>query len=53
MFKKEKIKPENSLLQPHKETTLEKNQKDRLKRKSMLEEAYDKLVADQRDVEID
>lgn len=36
MFKKEKIKPENSLLKPHKETTLEKNQKDRLKRRAMI-----------------
>ena len=31
MFTKEKIKPENSLLQPHKETTLEKNEKKRNK----------------------
>jgi len=36
MFKKEKIKPEDSLLKPHKETTLEKNQKDRLKRRAMI-----------------
>jgi hypothetical protein len=36
MFKKEKIKPENSLLQPHKESTLEKNQRLRLERRAML-----------------
>lgn len=33
MFTKEKIKPENSLLQPHKETTLEKQQKARQNKK--------------------
>ena len=31
MFTKEKIKPENSLKQPHKESTLEKNVKERMK----------------------
>jgi hypothetical protein len=36
MFKKEKIKPENSLLQPHKETTLEKQQRERLERRALL-----------------
>ena len=36
MFKKEKVKPENSLLQPHKESTLEKQQRLRLERKAML-----------------
>lgn len=36
MFKKEKIKPENSLLKPHKETTLEKNQRERLERRAAL-----------------
>jgi hypothetical protein len=36
MFKKEKIKPENSLLQKHKESTLEKNQRERLERRAML-----------------
>jgi hypothetical protein len=36
MFKKEKIKPENSLLQPHKESTLEKQQRLRLERRAML-----------------
>lgn len=37
MFTKEKIKPENSLLQPHKETTLEKNQAKRQKKRNPLE----------------
>jgi hypothetical protein len=36
MFTKEKIKPEDSLLQPHKESTLEKNQRERLERRAML-----------------
>jgi hypothetical protein len=36
MFKKEKIKPENSLLQPHKESTLEKQQRERLERRAAL-----------------
>jgi hypothetical protein len=36
MFKKEKIKPKNSLLQPHKESTLEKQQRLRLERRAML-----------------
>jgi hypothetical protein len=36
MFKKEKIKPENSLLQTHKESTLEKQQRERLERRAML-----------------
>lgn len=36
MFKKEKIKPENSLLKPHKESTLEKQQRLRLERRAML-----------------
>jgi len=36
MFTKEKIKPENSLLQKHKESTLEKNQRERLERRAML-----------------
>jgi len=36
MFKKEKIKPENSLLQPHKETTLEKQQRLRLERRAVI-----------------
>lgn len=44
MFKKEKIKPENSLLQPHKETTLEKNQKKREKRKAMLTNQFNKFL---------
>jgi len=36
MFTKEKIKPENSLLQPHKESTLEKQQRLRLERRAAL-----------------
>jgi hypothetical protein len=46
MFKKEKIKPENSLLQPHKETTLEKNQKMRERRKAMLMKHFNKFAKD-------
>jgi len=44
MFKKEKIKPENSLLQPHKETTLEKNQKMRERRKAALMKHFNQFV---------
>jgi hypothetical protein len=36
MFPKEKIKPENSLLQPHKESTLEKQQRERLERRAAI-----------------
>jgi hypothetical protein len=36
MFTKEKIKPENSLLQPHKESTLEKQQRERLERRAAI-----------------
>jgi hypothetical protein len=36
MFTKEKIKPKDSLLQPHKESTLEKQQRLRLERRAML-----------------
>lgn len=46
MFKKEKIKPENSLLQPHKESTLEKNQKMREKRKAMIAKQFNKFQKD-------
>ncbi len=46
MFKKEKIKPENSLLQPHKESTLEKNQKMRERRKAMLMKHFNKFQKD-------
>ena len=46
MFKKEKIKPENSLLQPHKESTLEKNQKMRERRKAMLMKHFNKFAKD-------
>jgi hypothetical protein len=46
MFKKEKIKPENSLLQPHKESTLEKNQKKRIARREMINREMNKVVKD-------
>jgi uncharacterized membrane-anchored protein YhcB (DUF1043 family) len=46
MFKKEKIKPENSLLQPHKQTTLEKNQDKREKRKAALMKHFNKFAKD-------
>jgi hypothetical protein len=46
MWKKEKIKPENSLLQPHKETTLEKNQKMRERRKAALMKHFNKFAKD-------
>ena len=36
MFTKEKIKPENSLLQPHKDSTLEKQQRERLERRAAI-----------------
>jgi hypothetical protein len=36
MFTKEKIKPKNSLLQKHKESTLEKNQRERLERRAAI-----------------
>ena len=44
MFKKEKIKLENSLLQPHKQTTLEKNQDKREKRKAALMKHFNQFV---------
>jgi uncharacterized membrane-anchored protein YhcB (DUF1043 family) len=46
MFKKEKIKPENSLLQPHKQTSLEKNQDKREKRKAALMKHFNKFAKD-------
>jgi uncharacterized membrane-anchored protein YhcB (DUF1043 family) len=46
MFKKEKIKPENSLLQPHKQSTLEKNQDKREKRKAALMKHFNKFAKD-------
>lgn len=46
MFKKEKIKPENSLLQLHKKTTLEKNQEKREKRKAALLSHFNKFQKD-------
>jgi hypothetical protein len=36
MFKKEKIKPEDSLLQKHKKSSLERQQRERLERRAML-----------------
>jgi hypothetical protein len=36
MFTKEKIKPKDSLLQPHKESTLEKQQRERLERRAAI-----------------
>ena len=44
MFKKEKIKPENSLLQPHKQTTLEMNEDKRLKRIAELSMHFNHFV---------
>ena len=46
MFKKEKIKPENSLLQPHKQTTLEKKEDKREKRKAALMKHFNKFAKD-------
>jgi hypothetical protein len=46
MFKKEKINPENSLLQPHQESTLEKNQKKRIARREMINREMNKVVKD-------
>ena len=46
MFTKEKIKPENSLLQPHKESTLEKNEAKRIARREMLNKQFNKVVKD-------
>ena len=36
MFTKEKIKPEDSLLQKHKESTLERQQRERLERRAAI-----------------
>jgi hypothetical protein len=36
MFKNVKIKPKNSLLQPHKESTLEKQKRLRLERRAAI-----------------
>jgi hypothetical protein len=36
MFTKEKIKPKDSLLQPHKESTLERQQRERLERRAAI-----------------
>jgi hypothetical protein len=46
MFTKEKIKPENSLLQPHKESTLEKQEAKRVARREMLNKQFNKVVKD-------
>lgn len=41
-----KFKKGDSLLRPHKETTLEKNQKAREKRKAMLMKHFNKFAKD-------
>jgi len=46
MFPKEKIKPKDSLLQPHKESTLEKNEAKRVARREMLNKEFNKIVKD-------
>ena len=46
MFTKEKIKPKDSLLQPHKESTLEKNEAKRVARREMLNREFNKVVKD-------
>jgi hypothetical protein len=46
MFPKEKIKPEDSLLQPHKESTLEKQEAKRVARREMLNKQFNKVVKD-------
>ena len=46
MFTKEKIKPENSLLQPKKESTLEKNQRLRIERREKINAEMNKIVKD-------
>jgi hypothetical protein len=46
MFPKEKIKPENSLLQPHKESTLEKQEAARIARREMMNKLFNKVVKD-------
>jgi hypothetical protein len=46
MFTKEKIKPKDSLLQPHKESTLEKQEAKRIARREMLNREFNKVVKD-------
>ncbi len=46
MFTKEKIKPKDSLLQPHKESTLEKQEAKRVARREMLNKQFNKVVKD-------
>ncbi len=46
MFKKEKIKPENSLLQPHKKSTLEKMEDKKVERREMINKLFNKMVKD-------
>jgi hypothetical protein len=46
MFKKEKIKPENMMLRPHKETTLEKMEAKRDERRTKLIKEFNKVVKD-------
>jgi hypothetical protein len=46
MFTKEKIKPKNSLLQKHKESTLEKNEAKRVARRELINREFNKIVKD-------
>jgi hypothetical protein len=46
MFPKEKIKQKDSLLQPHKESTLEKQEAKRIARREMLNKQFNKVVKD-------
>lgn len=46
MFTKEKIKPKDSLLQPHKESTLEKNEAKRVARRELINREFNKIVKD-------
>lgn len=48
----QKLKPTLTAPKGYK-NTLDEQQADRLKRKATIEEAYDRLVGDQRDPEID
>ena len=45
-MKDKKFKPEDALLRPHKETTLEKNQKMRERRKAALMKHFNKFAKD-------
>jgi hypothetical protein len=41
-----KYKPQDAMLRPHKETTLEKNQKMRERRKAMIAKQFNKFQKD-------